>query len=82
MAQGVARVCMGAMGTFGCSAAGTARLSAISSSIDLLLYRLPYQLFDQLSYLWDSAILSAILGQATIRRAVFKAVSGEAGATS
>ena len=30
----------------------------------------------------DSAILLAILGQATIRRAVFKAVSGEAGANS
>ena len=36
VAQGVARVCMGAMGTFGCSAAGTARLS------DQLLYRLPF----------------------------------------
>ena len=35
---GTARVCMGAMGTFGCSAAGTARLS------NQLLYRLPYQL--------------------------------------
>ena len=36
VAQGAARVCMGAMGTLGCSAAGTARLS------DQLLYRLPY----------------------------------------
>ena len=55
--------------------AGTARLS------DQLLYRLPYQLSDQLSY-GQAASGLAILGQAAIRRAVFKAVSGEAGANS